>query len=172
MLHASFKLPDDTANQIIQRTGDIDDNYWWLGDLTADLIDELKGLAKKSEIRREIAVYARISPETLRDQERMSRKIPPDKRIYELSRHQYRACLGSGDWEAIAIRAVESADEYNGHPAPVAVIRGWISGKPAPTWESKWERLVRLAEVLSEMPDIPDYVQVITLAICRTADHA
>ena len=164
-LHKNGKLilPDEIENLLIQKASDIDKNYWDLGDITVDLVDELKSIYPKFEIRGAIARTTNFATETIRDQERMSRMIPANKRTYPLSRHQYRACLAAGkDWEKYAIRAVEEMDQYGGRTPPVTIIRKWVAGTEE-EYQEKWIKILEKVQELCELltaENVPDPVRI------------
>jgi hypothetical protein len=149
-----FELPDDVQVILIQKADEIDKNYWDIGDICVHLEDELGDYYKASDIRREVSDCTRWRPETLRDIIWMCRRIPPPKRVYELSRHQYRACLAAGDlWEKYAEQA---QIKRNGKPIPVSVIRQWIKDgdDELDDWERWWNRIYKAAlHITSEAPE-------------------
>lgn len=158
-----IKLPDELEAILLQASVQVDMGYWTIGDITADLVDELvPGSATKAEVRGYVANRARLATETVRDLERMSRKIPAEKRTYNLSRHQYRACLNAGDkWEEYAQRAEESSADYGGAPTPVSVIWEWVrqNKDEEPTWTRTLAKIVRLARTLVDNKDTPPDIQ-------------
>lgn len=112
----------------------------------------------KHDIRAAIGNSIGWDQDTLRDQQRMCEKIPAQKRRYQLSRHQYRACLSAGeDWELYADKAIEYGDEHGGKSAPVNVIRKWIKGddNEEPKWPHWLEKLIDIAEKIytSDAPE-------------------
>jgi hypothetical protein len=156
--YPELKLPDEPINELIQIAHTDTENAFRKGDLCIMMIDGLKNIFPKHFIRSKISVETGIATETLRSREWVSRSIPPTRRIYELSFHQYRACLAAGDkWEIYAKRAIDEMDNYNGRIAPVAVIRAWISGTKdeVPSWKKKWEALTEKAESLINDPELP-----------------
>jgi hypothetical protein len=163
-LHNTLKLPDELEQIISQLSVDIDAKYWKLADLVRDLVDELYPAYSKGEIRRGVALAARQASDTVRDLERMSRRVPEGKRRqYEaLSRHQLRACLSAGDaWEVYAQWALESADDFGGRPAPVVAIRARVkgSGQELSLWLKRWGRIVELAGDILDERDAPEWMR-------------
>ncbi len=149
-----LELPDDVQVILIQKADEIDRNYWDIGDICVTLEDELGAYYELCQIRAVVSDCTRWKPETLRDIIWMCRRIPPSKRIYELSRHQYRACLAAGDlWENYAQRA---QIKLNGKPTPVSVIRQWVTDGDdnIDDWERWWNRMYKNAlHITSEAPE-------------------
>ena len=139
-------------NEIIQYSQVIDENYWRLGDIGNEIYFILKNTYSKSDCASLVAFYAKWKPSTVQDQMWMCEQIPRAKREYELSRHQYRACLAAGArWEVYAKKAEEYADENGGHTASCALIRRWIDGHDdaPPVWEKRWKKLIELADAIA-----------------------
>lgn len=157
-----IKLPDEIQNILIQAAQTADASYWIIGDVSNDLCDAYQIAFSKLEVRSVVANLIGWNTDTIRDQQRMSKLIPPNKRTYNLSRHQYRACLNAGDeWEDYAERAVEYAHDHGGKTAPVVTISNWVKGeeREVPKWKLRLERLVELAESIFADPDTPDHVK-------------
>jgi len=157
-----IKLPDEIENILIQAAQSADNSYWKIGDVANELCDVFEISYSKIEVRASVANLIGWDTETIRDQQRMSKLIPEQKRIYNLSRHQYRACLNAGgDWEEYAERAVEYAHEHGGKTAPVNTIRMWVKGenRETPKWRSRLDRLIELAESIYSDPETPDHIR-------------
>lgn len=153
MTFKPIQLPEDIVNEILQYSQVIDTNYWHLGDIGNKIYFILKNTYSKSDCASLVAYYAKWKQSTVQDQMWMCEQIPRAKREYELSRHQYRACLAAGEkWEEYAKKAEEYADQNGGHTATCALIRKWIDGyKDAPpVWEKRWNKLLELAEAIAK----------------------
>jgi hypothetical protein len=163
-----MQFPDSLENLLIQAAQTADTSYWTIGDLTNDACKVLvKSGYKESEVRAYVSNLISWEPDTIRDQQRMSEKIPATKRTYNLSRHQYRACLNSPDWEKYARLAVEYGDDHNGRSAPVNVIREWIKGNKdqTPKWKQWLQQLIDLAEKITRDESTPDNIRTILKSV-------
>lgn len=158
-----INLPQAIKDYAIQLATDHSQNSWDIGDFCIDVIDEFSTVYSKGAIRSSLAEVSKLNTETLRDRERISRKIPESKRTYyPLLYSQYRACLSAGDrWEEYARWAVESMDEYGGNPPSVVVIRAHIkgAGDEAPYWPKRIEKMMTLCEDMINDEKAPDLVK-------------
>lgn len=156
-------LPDEVVSLAIQLANEYSNHSWAIGDFCVDVIDEFSTVYSKGAIRASLAEVSKLNSETLRDRERISRKIPKSKRTYyPLLYSQYRACLSAGDrWEEYARWAVESMDEYSGNPPSVAVIRAKIkdNNDETPYWPRRIEQMVKLCEDTINDKMTPDRVK-------------
>lgn len=163
-------LPDELQTILIDCAQKADTMYWKIGDITTETISLLYPIYTKLVIRNTIANLIGWQTETVRDQQRMSEKIPQSKRTYNLSRHQYRACLAAGDdWELYAEQAVEYSYDHGGKTAPVNVIREWIKGdgNEEPLWKQWIQKLFDIAERIYDSPDVPEDVKEFVEPILR-----
>lgn len=166
-----IKLPDELENRFIQLSEEIDKNTWIIGDLTNELVLAYNTTVDEKEVREEIANLIGRAPETIRDYMWMSRVIPAQERVYNLSRHQYRACLGAGDlWKVYAEQAAIYPDSHGGKRAPVLLIRSWVeAAKEEPDWKALWDKIVKAAYKINTN-DLPEKVDEIIQNILEI-DH-
>ena len=98
---------------------------------------------------------------TLRDRERVYKFW--HVREHKLEGYNYsqvRALMAAGDnWEEVK-RATEQESERYGKLPSTRAIRNYIRDNgEVPKWQNRWKRFIRLAELLAEDEDAPDYVQ-------------
>lgn len=164
------KLPPDlieTARQLISTQ---DATQWVVGDFLAEVIDELQPhfqaagtRVPRAEIIRQISTATGSDPSTLRDRECMARFFTlADRADFDmLTYSQLRACKAAGPaWRDFATRAADNL------PAPVTVIRGWISaaGAGVPAWVGELDRISVLADRLAHDDQAPQAVADFGLA--------
>lgn len=172
------KLPEAAIAILRQCNDDSDKAAWAIGDVSAALVDELGEEYGKMAVRYKIADESGLAPATVRDREEMARYWLPEerKRFEVLSYSALRTCKGGnlGDKQKAlyyAQWAVESADDFGGHPAPVRVIRAKVkrAGDALPVWIRRWDRWVELTGLLVLDENAPAEVvrlakQVLSLA--------
>ncbi len=156
-------FPEDVINELIQLSVDHSQNAWRLGDfIIIQMANALSLGYDKREVRATIAEISKLDMNTVRDRERISRKIPPCDREYEpLLYSQYRACMAAGDkWKDYAEWAVSSMADYGGNPPSVAVIRAKIKSdnNSAPEWPRKVERMITLCDSIINDKKTPERV--------------
>lgn len=172
----AVRLPEEALNLLRQAASDETRMRWAVGDVAAELVDELNVHHLKSEIRQAIADECGLTRYTIRDRERLSRIVTPELRLtYEsLTWHQLRACVNKGEtWREYADRAVASADQYGGRSAPVRVIYSWDSPEPEPIWSRQLRKVCDLHYALAEGQETPpllrDLSDVLYQFLPRTA---
>jgi len=174
-LPAKVKLPDEVIDKLIQLASDLDNNCWELGDICLALVDELSTIYPKHEIRSAIANESGLAIDTLRDRERVSRRITNGDRKYPFTYHQYRACLAAGNrWQEYAEWCLDSMEEYGGRIPPVAVIRMKIKGENAEEqrWVKLWEKIQEIAERLLTDEQTPEVVRSVVRLVADTKYQA
>jgi len=159
-------LPDEIIDGVRSRLEYAEPLQWDLGDFLVDVGTELYPYLKGAGIRypraytiREISSRVGCDPSTLRDRETMARFFPQEIRSHwqpPLTYSHLRACKAAGDaWESHASWAVDNL------PAPPAVIRARVktNGHLAPAWQSRWERMLELADTVYLDQDAPRSVR-------------
>jgi len=165
------QLPDEIVEATRQIYESGETIQWIIGDHLVSVVDELGGnIARQlsddegeTDVRKARAwiihnLADRIGADrsTLRDRHNMAKFFPPEIRkdyIPPLTFSQLRACKSAGDnWKEHADWARE-----NLHRSTCEIIRTRIkhNGDLPPAWISRWERLVRLSELLVEDEDTP-----------------
>lgn len=157
-------IPDD-AVELVRACLDSGDNaQWTIGDTMNALREELcRRRGDWDDLTDSMATKAQCDESTLRDRASMARFFEPaDRTEFGLSYHQLRACKSAGKalWRSYAEKAVTSADDYAGQPAPCKVIRAWIAhdknGQPEePVWLSQARRIVSMCRSACDNQDAP-----------------
>ena len=108
-----------------------------IGDFINDLAVELR--ASATEVSRVLAYELGSSEHTLRDYAYVASKVCEEHRDkYQLSRHQWKACLGAGDgYLAVAEWAIGYADTNGGRPASVRAIWAHVMGMSEEDYEAE-----------------------------------
>lgn len=129
-------IPHELQTRLLQVRGAGDAEFWEVGDVSAELVDEApdKGV-KKAAIRIAIANLVGLKAATVRDYEACARFYPTQARAGRypnLTRWHYRYAKRAGtlaEAEKWLKRAEESADDYHGLPMPVDVLAALITAQ-------------------------------------------
>ncbi len=166
-----LSLPDAAIEECRQLISAADNMQFGIGDWLVILVDEVAPQWKaagvrfpRAEIIRQLSGSTGADASTLRDRESMARFFPvPVRSGYDmLTYHQLRACKAAGEkWR-------EYAEWARGNlPAPVAVIRAKVAGNGhlPPAWESRWERVTVLCDLLARDEGAPATVRLACAAL-------
>lgn len=163
-----FVLPERAVELLHAYRDGEDSQQWALGDLAVALRAKLcKRRGDWIRLCRRLAIEASCDESTVRDRHNMAQFFDGSREEFSvLSFHQLRACRSAGDaWRTYAERAITSADDYAGKPAPVNVIRAWIreDRKSAsdkedelPRWEQLLTSIIEMCDAIRRMDDAPE----------------
>lgn len=155
----SLKLPESAIALLVQAAGDESASKLAVGDVVAELIDELipGGLSDREydlwvrAIRSAAASITGLAFDTIRDRERVARAVPLELRgEYPLFLyHHWRALLSSGARFHFYTRWLAAETELRGRVPPVDEIHGRIAAAresaSIPLWLRRLGYLDRIA---------------------------
>lgn len=158
------QLPDEFLNKLRQWRGHNDPTYWGLGDDVADAIVEMAGQFTQQKIFKAAAVETEYSIAEVRLLWETARAFDKQMRdeFGDVLTHQHFRVLRYVDdrakQEGYLRWCLESADMYNGRPAPAAILAKKVRRElghepPPPTFGELYERAVRAVENLRDNAD-------------------
>ena len=125
----TLTLPDSVRERAFALRGQQDTHQWAIGDFVADVVDE-RPQDSKTRLVRALSQDVGVAYSTARKYETCARTFPLKvRRDYTdvLTFDAFAAAMYAPDPEGVLRWAIESADEYDGRPAPVDVIRAKVS---------------------------------------------
>ena len=117
-----FKIPAEMEELILQVRGAGDLEFWTIGDVSRNLVDELGKYHGKAAIRIAVADLAGLKPSAVRDYEANARFYSPEiRKAFPLfTRWHFRVAKAAGDDAHFLLENwYQSMEEFAGNPPPI-----------------------------------------------------
>ena len=118
----TFKIPAEMEELILQVRGAGDIEFWTIGDISRELVDELSQYHGKAAIRIAVADLAGLKPSAVRDYEANARFYTSETRkAFPLfTRWHFRVAKAAGDDAHFLLESwYQSMHEFGGKPPPI-----------------------------------------------------
>jgi len=159
MTDIKFEIPADYALELEQLSGDHSSRQWKLAEIAVALLDVYSSpqdpMFPASVVRDAIADRAGVGAQSVRLYERVARTFPIGVRHAVdaqdvLTFEHWRAVVELGERGIdYCAKALDTAHEYGGRPAPVRVVQAWVAKHQGKKPHSAWERLMELLATIA-----------------------
>lgn len=179
---APFALPSEVEQALYQLRDQISDTSWALGDIAHIMVEEFPGVPA-ARIHGKIAAIVGLKGEAVKGRARVAAFYPERVRsqFEQLSFSHFREAMRLGSLENAerALRwAVETADDYGGSLASVAVLSQYISELLEDEDKKAEARLTLTQRVEAEVEEIRQWLMDLSVENadmvepCRTVSAA